>query len=549
MTRNAHYYPPLPITPPRNLLYPHHNPSSTCPTPSYPSSTYPTSTTAQLVIPSSGATPSHPTLTPNPRVCAVCGGLCDAGAGTGVRWGGREQSGVACAAAVCGVFERHAPLAADTTSAPPTAAQYSTTPQYATTMASTPQYTTLGATPRTLTARYEYLGGTGGAERGGWAAGRVFFHPRVLALSSVSTSTSGSESCSASEESTPESESEGEEGEEEEEEGYNAPAYTERTTKFATRHTPAADFAEPYAHRPMASLSSPASDKGDAEMVYVPGSSKARVVHADHRAAPQHTDHNAAGSSGDTRVEQTRRIRRLRVVPADPSAHAYRPQRQVQQLQPQYGCVGGGGWGRITLDSSSRGGGQQPDAAHDAPGAATPAACPGAPATAYTAPTAYAATPATPAPAARHPGSSPARAHDDAVDAPAPRVRGDRARAVDPATAAALCRFGAVESGGGGGGSVARPAGPLACAASPLARPRAARAHARPLAHAPSARPARANADAAPCLRMRAPGGERVYQVTPPFYVLLADYPAVPPSSRPLVPPTPTSTPTPTGID
>ncbi|KAJ7256947.1 hypothetical protein C8J57DRAFT_554438 [Mycena rebaudengoi] len=72
------------------------------------------------------------------------------------------------------------------------------------------------------------------------------------------------------------------------------------------------------------------------------------------------------------------------------------------------------------------------------------------------------------------------------------------------ATAAALCGLGAVESGGGGG-----PAGPLACAA----RPHAARAHARPLAHAPSARPARASgADAAPRrVYERGPaGGERV---------------------------------------
>ncbi|KAJ7206181.1 hypothetical protein C8J57DRAFT_1484883 [Mycena rebaudengoi] len=128
----------------------------------------------------------------------------------------------------------------------------------------------------------------------------------------------------------------------------------------------------------------------------------------------------------------------------------------------------------------------------------------------HTAPTAYAATHVTPAPAARR----PACMHDDAVDAPAPRVRGGRARAVDAATAAALCGLGAVESGGGEGGSVACPAGPLA-------RPCAARAHAHPLAHAPLARPVRAGADAAPrrvCER-RPAGGERVCQYinNPPY--------------------------------
>ncbi|KAJ7262899.1 hypothetical protein C8J57DRAFT_1470875 [Mycena rebaudengoi] len=137
-----------------------------------------------------------------------------------------------------------------------------------------------------------------------------------------------------------ESESEGEE-EGGEEEGYDVPAYTEHTTE----HTPAADFAQPRAHRPMAYLSLPAPDEGDAEMIYVPGSSKT----IDYRATPQHTDHHAADtqhSSGDMRAwaaEQARRMPRLRVVPAHPSAHAYRPQQQAQQLQPRYRCVGGGG--------------------------------------------------------------------------------------------------------------------------------------------------------------------------------------------------------------
>jgi hypothetical protein len=136
-----------------------------------------------------------------------------------------------------------------------------------------------------------------------------FYNLALSPVFSASTSSSSttSESCSASESTL----------EEEEEEGYDAPAYTERTTAlmtrhtadFATRHTPAAaDFAQPRAHRPMAYLSSPAlvasddgreSDEGDAEMVYVSGSSKAR----DHRAAPQHADHSSSDtrhSSGDT---------------------------------------------------------------------------------------------------------------------------------------------------------------------------------------------------------------------------------------------------------
>jgi hypothetical protein len=75
------------------------------------------------------------------------------------------------------------------------------------------------------------------------------------------------------------------------------------------------------------------------------------------------------------------------------------------------------------------------DAVHDA---ATPAT--GAPAAAHSTNSIY----VTPAPAARR----PACMHDDAMDAPAPRVRGGRARAVDAATAAALCGLGAVESPG-----------------------------------------------------------------------------------------------------
>ncbi|KAJ7242235.1 hypothetical protein C8J57DRAFT_1557901 [Mycena rebaudengoi] len=49
--------------------------------------------------------------------------------------------------------------------------------------------------------------------------------------------------------------------------------------------------------------------------------------------------------------------RPCRVVPAaplpDPSAHAYRPQQQSQSQQPQYGCIGGGGYaGRWGVQSA-----------------------------------------------------------------------------------------------------------------------------------------------------------------------------------------------------
>ncbi|KAJ7261203.1 hypothetical protein C8J57DRAFT_1719914 [Mycena rebaudengoi] len=164
----------------------------------------------------------------------------------------------------------------------------SPTPQFA-----TPQYTTLDATPRTLTARYEYLGEQAHGAQGAVGQQDLYFYTLASSpVSSASTSSSSttSESCFASEESTSEEE-------EEEEEGYDAPAYTERTADFAMRHTPAtADFAQPCTHRPMA----------------------------------------------------------LHVVPADPSARAYRPQQQAQQLQPQYGRVGGGYARRWSVQSARR---------------------------------------------------------------------------------------------------------------------------------------------------------------------------------------------------
>ncbi|KAJ7253143.1 hypothetical protein C8J57DRAFT_1722539, partial [Mycena rebaudengoi] len=145
-----------------------------------------------------------------------------------------------------------------------------------------------------------------------------------------------------------------------------------------------------------------------------------------------------------------------------------------------------------------------PDAAHDAPGTAAPATatCPGASSAAHTAPAAYAATHATtPAPVARR----PACAHDDAADAPVPP------RTQQPGTGSGRrhrCRaLWTWSDGVRGWGRWFRRKPRRSPRKSP--RPRAARAHARPLAHA---RPARAGADAA--LRRvcehRPAGGERV---------------------------------------
>ncbi|KAJ7274886.1 hypothetical protein C8J57DRAFT_1466770 [Mycena rebaudengoi] len=223
-----------------------------------------------------------------------------------------------------------------TTYAPGTS---SPTPQYA-----TPQYTTLGATPRTLTARTS----TSTPSR------RRLCRPRLHPRAPPRPSRAPLRRSRLRRRSQRERRGEGRG-----EEGYDAPAYTERTTEFATRYTPAAaDFAQPRAHRPMAYLSLPASaasDKGDAEMVCVPGSSKPAHVDRHTGVAPQYADHPAS----DTRVcaaEQALRMRRLRVVPAaplpDPSVHAYWPQQQAQQLQPQYRCIGGGYAGRWGVQSA-----------------------------------------------------------------------------------------------------------------------------------------------------------------------------------------------------
>ncbi|KAJ7234474.1 hypothetical protein C8J57DRAFT_1531632 [Mycena rebaudengoi] len=157
-------------------------------------------------------------------------------------------------------------------------------------------------------------------------------------------------------------------------------------------------------------------------------------------------------------AEQAWRMCRLRVVPADPSAHAYRPQQQSQQPQPQYGCVGGGGGGmravgraeradvacaggRVVAEVLGSGAGRgvsewgtaaavdAPDAVRDAPGTATPVTA-SAPAAA---PQHQQYTPQH-RPHQHQQHATPARAHNDIVDA---------------ATAAALCGLGAVESGVG----------------------------------------------------------------------------------------------------
>ncbi|KAJ7234391.1 hypothetical protein C8J57DRAFT_1574870 [Mycena rebaudengoi] len=176
----------------------------------------------------------------------------------------------------------------------------------------------------------------------GTTAQPPLLQPRVVAVSSASTSSSSamSESCSASEEST----SEEEEGEEER---YDAPAYTERTTEFAARHT--ADFAtrhctSPRSRRPRRTTGASRTR----EVRRVPGSSKLAHVDRHTHAAPQHADHHAAGSSSDTQhsggdtrawtADQARKMRRLRVIPAAPLPDPYRPQ-QAQQLQPSYGAA------------------------------------------------------------------------------------------------------------------------------------------------------------------------------------------------------------------
>ncbi|KAJ7250797.1 hypothetical protein C8J57DRAFT_1667643 [Mycena rebaudengoi] len=428
-------------------------------------------------------------------------------------------------------------------SATGTTAQYapgtsSPTPQYV-----TPQYTTLGATPRTLTARYEYLGGQAqGAGQGVVGQQDLYFYTLTSSpVSSASTSSSftTSESCSASEESTSE----------EEEKRYDAPAYTERTTDFATRHTPAtADFAQSRAHRPIAYLSSPASaasddgresDEGDTEM------------HADRHAAD--TQHSS-GHMRSWAAEQTRRMRRLRVVPADPSAHAYRPQQQSQsqsqQLQTQYGCVGGGGtrghgacracgrrlcgWeggrrrgikGRRSRRGCIRVGGSSSSRRPRCSARRTR--------TATAVLTAYAATHATQAPTARRPGSGPARAHDDAWTPPRAAYA---AAGHGQWTPPRLPRFADLEqrSPGVGEGEVVPSHAPQVPSHAPqgLAHthvPSHTLPQLAPLAQAPMPhRAVFANAGS-PGMRVRI-GVDR--QVTPPVYVLLAGYPTVPPSSR-----------------
>ncbi|KAJ7230893.1 hypothetical protein C8J57DRAFT_1251645 [Mycena rebaudengoi] len=442
-------------------------------------------------------------------VCVFFDGLHDTVARKGVRWRCGEQGGVACA-------------------------------QYAT---PTPVPVN-GSMARRCSARRR-AGGGGPAV---FLQDLYFYTLASSPVSSTSTSANSttSESCSASEESTSESESEGEE------ERYDALAYTERSTDFATRHTPAAaDFVQPRTHRPTAYLSSPASaasaasDEGDAEIVPAPCTP----------CPSSDTWH----SSGDTRAwaaEQARRMRRLRVVPADPSAHPYRPQQQEEE-----GTGGGGacrargrrlcGWesgrlrgirGRRRRGVSGRGtaaGGwaaaiDAPDAAHDEPGTATPAACPGAPATAYIALAAYTTTHAAPAPAVRR----PARAYDDAVDAPAPAyaVAGHGQWTPPPW----LPRFADLERWSPGVEEVVPSHAPQVPSHAPQVPSHALVPPAH--THAPShtlpqlARSHRHRCRATLCLL----AGPLSGWATPPFCVLLAGYPAVPLFHRPPIPSTPT---------
>ncbi|KAJ7247014.1 hypothetical protein C8J57DRAFT_1475939 [Mycena rebaudengoi] len=411
--------------------------------------------------------------------------------------------------------------------------------------------------PRTLTMRHEYLAGSRRAQGRGWWGNRwdlYFYTFPSSPVSSASTSPSSttSESCSASEESTLEEEEESEEGKGEEGE-FDAPAYTEHTPDFATRHTPdfatrrtpAADFAVPL----LAHVGRVGTRGMRRWHMYLGPPRPRRACHAPTRrpqlrhAAQQRRHARLDRGAGATDAQAARRPSSLPTPRRTRTGRSSRPSNcnlSTDAQEEGAEVLGGGvtdggvsGWGAAAAMDA-------PDAAHDAPGAAIPAiaACSGAPA----APTAYAATHATPAPPARRLTC----VQDDAVDAPAPRVHGGRVRAVDAATAAALCGFGAVEYGGGGGGSVARPAGPIACAA----RPRTTHAH----AHALSARPACAGADAAPrrVFERRPAGGEwvcvcvlsvRDYQWAGYSAVLRSTY-GLPRrshrSTRPPVPPTPT---------
>ncbi|KAJ7227958.1 hypothetical protein C8J57DRAFT_1481463 [Mycena rebaudengoi] len=292
--------------------------------------------------------------------------------------------------------------------------------------------------------------------------------PSPVSSASTSSGSATSELCSASEESTSESDSEGEE------EGDDAQAYTERTTDFAMRHTPAAaDFAQPRAHRPMVYLSSPASaasdngresDERDAELTAPTITPSTTPAAATRSPGPWSRRKGCAGcasslprrSPNPPRMRTGRSSSRSQYGAADVACAGGRwsPPRHQGAAQ-QAGVYQGGGQQQQWTPSMQCTTQQHQQQAHQQQ---------------HTAPTAYAATHVTPAPAARR----PACMHDDAVDAPAYHVRGGRARAVDAATAAALCGLGAVESGGGESGSVACPAGPLA-------RPCAARAHSHTL--------------------------------------------------------------------
>ncbi|KAJ7237982.1 hypothetical protein C8J57DRAFT_1727742 [Mycena rebaudengoi] len=352
---------------PSTSTSPTHHPSSTYPTSTYPAttSTYPATAAAQhnaqqrptLVIPSSTSSTANATnsrynadvngssapayraasytslgsaVTPSYSVTPYSGGSAaqyssgasSGGTGSGVRWGAGSGAGSPYATPtpavpVNGSTAQYAPGASS-----PTPAQYAT-----------PQYTTLGATPRTLTAKYEYQGGQAqGAGQGvvGQQVGPLLLHPRVVArvvcihilelrhvrvvlrLGGVDFGGRG---------------------------GGGGGGGIRRPRGLHGAHRRVRDATHPRrcllcaarAHRPIAYLSSPASaasddgresDEGDAEMVYVAGSSKAR----DHRAAPQHVDHHAqhdptSSDSSDTHAwaaEQARRMRRLRIVPADP---------------------------------------------------------------------------------------------------------------------------------------------------------------------------------------------------------------------------------------
>ncbi|KAJ7227963.1 hypothetical protein C8J57DRAFT_1534748 [Mycena rebaudengoi] len=148
--------------------------------------------------------------------------------------------------------------------------------------------------------------------------------PSPVSSASTSSGSATSESCSASEESTSESDSE---------EGDDAQAYTERTTDFAMRHTPAAaDFAQPRAHRPMPATIPP------------------------RRSAPTITPSTTPAAATRSPGPWSRRKGCAGCASSLPRRSPNPPRMRTgrSSSRSQYGCVGGGYAGRWGVQSRRR---------------------------------------------------------------------------------------------------------------------------------------------------------------------------------------------------